>query len=70
MIVVNGETDDHLELLQGGVIRQLLDEKWKTFVRVCMLCIFSIIAATQKCNKLARKGKSALHIDQHYKFLF
>ena len=34
MIIVNGETDDHLEMLQGGVIRQLLDEKWKTFVRV------------------------------------
>lgn len=34
MVIVNGETDDHLELLQGGVIRQLLDEKWKTFVRV------------------------------------
>ncbi|XP_067930551.1 transient receptor potential cation channel subfamily V member 5-like [Watersipora subatra] len=33
MIVVNGETDNHLEMLQGGVIRQLLDEKWKTFVR-------------------------------------
>lgn len=34
MIVINGDKDEHTEMLQGGVIRQLLDEKWKTFVRV------------------------------------
>ena len=34
MIIVNGETDDHLEMLQGGVMKQLLDEKWKTFAQV------------------------------------
>ncbi|KAK3103630.1 hypothetical protein FSP39_020635 [Pinctada imbricata] len=33
MIIINGETDEHLDMLQGGVIRQLLDEKWKTFAR-------------------------------------
>ncbi|XP_041349921.1 transient receptor potential cation channel subfamily V member 5-like [Gigantopelta aegis] len=33
MIIVNGETDEHLEMLEGGVMRQLLDEKWKTFAR-------------------------------------
>ncbi|KAL8580157.1 hypothetical protein ACOMHN_043042 [Nucella lapillus] len=33
MIIVNGETDEHLEMLEGGVIRQLLDDKWKTFAR-------------------------------------
>jgi len=31
MIIINGETDEHLEMLEGGVMRQLLDEKWKTF---------------------------------------
>ena len=34
MIVINGEEDDHLEMLQGGVMRQLLDDKWKTYARV------------------------------------
>ena len=34
MIVINGEADDHLEMLQGGVMRQLLDDKWKTYARV------------------------------------
>ncbi|XP_046356888.2 transient receptor potential cation channel subfamily V member 6-like [Haliotis rufescens] len=33
MIIVNGETEEHLDMLEGGVIRQLLDEKWKTFAR-------------------------------------
>ncbi|XP_076469164.1 uncharacterized protein LOC143299692 [Babylonia areolata] len=33
MIIVNGETDEHLEMLEGGVIRQLLDDKWKTFAK-------------------------------------
>ena len=34
MIIVNGETDEHLDMLEGGVIRQLLNDKWKTFARV------------------------------------
>ncbi|XP_050413383.1 transient receptor potential cation channel subfamily V member 6 [Patella vulgata] len=33
MIIVDGKTDEHLDMLQGGVMRQLLDEKWKTFAR-------------------------------------
>ncbi|GFO42754.1 transient receptor potential cation channel subfamily v member 6, partial [Plakobranchus ocellatus] len=33
MIIVNGDKDDHLEMLEGGVIRQLLGEKWKTFAQ-------------------------------------
>ncbi|CAL1532061.1 unnamed protein product [Lymnaea stagnalis] len=33
MIIVNGEEEDHLEMLEGGVMRQLLIEKWKTFAR-------------------------------------
>lgn len=37
MIIVNGETDEHLDMLEGGVIRQLLDDKWKTFARVSVL---------------------------------
>lgn len=34
MIVIDGEEDEHLEMLEGGVMRQLLDDKWKTFARV------------------------------------
>ena len=32
--ITEGETEEHLEILQGGVIKQLLDDKWKTFARV------------------------------------
>ena len=34
MMIVNGDTPEHMDMLQDGFIRQLLDEKWKTFVRV------------------------------------
>ncbi|BFZ08106.1 hypothetical protein BsWGS_11144 [Bradybaena similaris] len=33
MIIVNGDKDGHLEMLEGGVMRQLLIEKWKTFAQ-------------------------------------
>ena len=41
MIIVNGEKDDHLEMLEGGVMRQLLDEKWKTFAKVSVYNTYS-----------------------------
>lgn len=34
MITLNGETEEHANMLHTGVLRQLLDEKWKTYVRV------------------------------------
>ncbi|XP_067932842.1 transient receptor potential cation channel subfamily V member 5-like [Watersipora subatra] len=33
MITLNGGTDDHVDMLQSGVLRQLLDDKWKYFVK-------------------------------------
>ncbi|OWF42778.1 Transient receptor potential cation channel subfamily V member 6 [Mizuhopecten yessoensis] len=33
MIIINGERDEHLDMLEGGVMRQLLDEKWERFAR-------------------------------------
>jgi transient receptor potential cation channel subfamily V protein 6 len=32
--IVNGETDDHLEMLEIGVIRRLLGDKWSTYAKV------------------------------------
>jgi len=40
MIIVNGESPEHLEMIQGGVIRQLADEKWDTFIKVSLFLIF------------------------------
>ena len=45
MIVIDGEEDDHLEMLEGGVMRQLLDDKWKTFARVTQLLKHFIVHA-------------------------
>ncbi|XP_060075724.1 transient receptor potential cation channel subfamily V member 5-like [Ylistrum balloti] len=33
MIIINGDRDEHLDMLEGGVMRQLLDEKWERFAR-------------------------------------
>ncbi|XP_022241912.1 transient receptor potential cation channel subfamily V member 6-like [Limulus polyphemus] len=33
MIILNGKTNEHLDMLDGGVIQRLLEEKWKTFAR-------------------------------------
>jgi len=34
--IVNGETDDHLEMLEIGVIKRLLEDKWATYAKVIM----------------------------------
>ncbi|XP_023240167.1 transient receptor potential cation channel subfamily V member 6-like [Centruroides sculpturatus] len=33
MIILDGQTNEHLDMLDGGVIQRLLEEKWKTFAR-------------------------------------
>lgn len=34
-IILNGTKEEHLDMLDGGIIQRLLEEKWKTFARVC-----------------------------------
>jgi len=34
MYLVEGDTDEHLEILDGGIIKQLMADKWKAFARV------------------------------------
>ncbi|XP_050705594.1 transient receptor potential cation channel subfamily V member 6-like [Eriocheir sinensis] len=33
MIILNGTKSEHLDMLEGGIIQRLLEEKWKTFAR-------------------------------------
>ncbi|KAG1653514.1 Transient receptor potential cation channel subfamily V member 6 [Nymphon striatum] len=33
MIILSGQKEQHLDMLNGGVIQRLLEEKWKTFAR-------------------------------------
>lgn len=35
-IILNGTKEEHLDMLDGGIIQRLLEEKWKTFARVKM----------------------------------
>lgn len=30
-IILDGTTDNHIEMLRGGIVQKLLEEKWKTF---------------------------------------
>ncbi|XP_053678362.1 uncharacterized protein LOC128728743 [Anopheles nili] len=32
-IILNGTKEEHLNMLDGGIVERLLDEKWKTFAR-------------------------------------
>lgn len=34
-IILDGTKEEHLDMLDGGIIQKLLEEKWKTFARVC-----------------------------------
>ncbi len=37
MIILNGTKEEHLDMLDGGIIQRLLEEKWKTFARIQFL---------------------------------
>ena len=37
MIILAGTKEEHLNMLEGGIIAKLLDEKWNTFAKVCLL---------------------------------
>jgi hypothetical protein len=39
-IILNGTKEEHLDMLDGGIIQRLLEEKWKTFARVGMTVHF------------------------------
>lgn len=38
-IILDGTKEEHLDMLDGGIIQKLLEEKWKTFVRVKLFII-------------------------------
>lgn len=30
-LISSGSSDEHIEMLRGGIVQKLLEEKWKTF---------------------------------------
>ena len=58
MIILAGTKREHLDMLEGGVIEMLLEEKWKTFAQVSdhIPKIFFNKLITNKCGiKLSLK---------------
>ena len=37
IIILNGTKPEHLNMLEGGIIAKLLEEKWKTFAMVLLI---------------------------------
>ena len=35
--IINGNTDEHLEMIEGGVVKRLLEDKWNTYAQVIEL---------------------------------
>ncbi|CAH1784043.1 unnamed protein product [Owenia fusiformis] len=72
MLILKGETDEHLEMLTGGVIKQLLDEKWKTYaqsefikrliVTIINIMVISLVVYTRPDSVELNYGVSPLDI--------
>ena len=43
MIILAGTKPEHLNMLEGGIIAKLLDEKWNTFAKVIVLFLIGWI---------------------------
>ncbi|XP_055524196.1 uncharacterized protein LOC129717931 [Wyeomyia smithii] len=48
-IILNGTKEEHLNMLDGGIVERLLDEKWKTFARNQFLKRLLILALHLFC---------------------
>jgi len=61
-IILNGTKEEHLDMLDGGIIQRLLEEKWKTFARVSMSTSFAsdLFLTTRKIDC------AELHNFRHY----
>jgi len=61
ILISDANTDDHLELIDSGVLKQLIDEKWKTFAKACYIqhCIRVDYCNTQ-CSQSANYSVSFL----------
>jgi len=35
ILISEADTDEHLQLIDSGVLKQLIAEKWKHFAKVC-----------------------------------
>ncbi|XP_059616781.1 uncharacterized protein LOC132261808 [Phlebotomus argentipes] len=52
-IILNGTKEEHLDMLDGGIIQRLLEEKWKTFARGQFLKRLLILFAHLLCLSIS-----------------
>ncbi|XP_060529714.1 uncharacterized protein LOC132704064 isoform X2 [Cylas formicarius] len=52
-IILNGTKEEHLDMLDGGIIQRLLEEKWKAFARNQFLKRLGILSIHLLCLSLA-----------------
>ncbi|XP_055682448.1 uncharacterized protein LOC129789581 isoform X2 [Lutzomyia longipalpis] len=52
-IILNGTKEEHLDMLDGGIIQRLLEEKWKTFARGQFLKRLLILFAHLFCLSIS-----------------
>ena len=62
ILISDANTDDHLELIDSGVLKQLIDEKWKTFAKACYIhhCLLRVDYCNTQCSQLANHSLSFL----------
>uniref|UniRef100_A0A182SDK7 Ion transport domain-containing protein n=1 Tax=Anopheles maculatus TaxID=74869 RepID=A0A182SDK7_9DIPT len=59
-IILNGTKEEHLNMLDGGIVERLLDEKWKTFARnqfIKRLLILAIHLFCLSCSVYLRPAR-------------
>ena len=49
--IINGNTDDHLTMLEGGVVKRLLEDKWNIYAQVKIKTSFIFKYDFEKKNK-------------------
>jgi hypothetical protein len=64
-IILNGTKEEHLDMLDGGIIQRLLEEKWKTFARVSM----DTSVASDFSLRTRTIDYAELHTFRHYAIL-
>ncbi|GAB0098795.1 Transient receptor potential cation channel subfamily V [Sergentomyia squamirostris] len=52
-IILNGTKEEHLDMLDGGIIQRLLEEKWKTFAQAQFLKRLLILFAHLFCMSIS-----------------
>lgn len=63
-LIGSGSTDSHVEMLNGGIVQKLLDEKWKAFGYVSY---FSILLSTLTLTSIYPNFTSHLQSDRYFR---